>query len=312
MASKTQTKSKPKRSVAPRAKRSKKSIKRNPTQLSFPIASTAVSSEMIVQVDKIASNSNHRLYKQGKVYHARVTHDPNVLGGAQSIDVYVLNDTWFLANAWKFAKRTFMAATKEERESLAPEQRAKWYDFRIDDGIPSAASARVINMAPNGAGQALSQGEYDYSRLEDSAGQMRTFTLGLANPATNYNILQEYNNTFNEQKGPNIAVGTPAYGDLPNMVKSTQELLDLQEDGDLPPYDAAGVQDDRMWVKVGCIGAGAYTASTSSQNLSTAVFKAPLGMVRLRFNNGTFSDTSDNMHVVLTAGDYRGLKADPI
>ncbi len=94
------------------------------------------------------------------------------------------------------------------------------------------------------------------------------------------------------------------------MVKSTQEFLDLQEDGNLPPYDAAGVQNNSMWVKVGTISSGAYTASTSSTLTKTNVFKAPLGMIRLRFQNGTFSDSSDSLHVIASAGNYRGLKAE--
>lgn len=284
---------------------------RNPVQSVFPIAAgTASSSEMIVQIDKLASNSNHRLYRQGRVYHAQVAYDANTLGGAQAVDVYVLADTWFLANAWKMAQRTFNLATKEERESLAKENMARWYDFRVKDGVTGASTARVIHMAPSGVGQALSQGEYDYSRVQDSLGNMRDFTLGLAVPTASYNILEEYGNTFNEQESPDTPVTVSPYPDLPNLVKSTQEFLDLQEDGSLPPYDAAGIQDNSMWVKVGTISAGAYTSSTSSTLTKTNVFKAPLGMIRLRFSNGTFSDSSDSLQVIASTGGYRGLKAD--
>ncbi len=293
-----------------RASRAKK-MSRDSTQLIYPIASTSgSSSEMIVQVDKLASNSNHRLYRQGRVYHCKVGHDVNTLGGAQSIDVYALADTWFLTNAWKMAKKTFNLATKEERESLASLNKAKWYDFRIDDGLSGASNARVIQMAPNGTGQALSQGEYDYSRVQDVTNNMRTFTLGIGNPTSNYNILEEYGNTFNEQEDPTTPSSASPYPDLPNLVKSTQEFLDLQEDGNLPPYDATGVQSNSMWVKVGSISAGAYTSTTSGNLATTAIFKAPLGMVRLRFNNGTFSDSSDSLHVIASAGDYRGIKAE--
>lgn len=299
------------KSRTPKRGKSKQMKKRNPTQLIYPIAAaTGSSSEMIVQIDKLASNSNHRLYRQGRVYHAKVGYDANTLGGAQAVDVYVLADTWFLSNAYKMAQRTFNLATKEERESLAPENKARWYDFRIKDGVTGASRARVIHMAPSGVGQALSQGEYDYSRVQDQAGNMRDFTLGTAIPTSSYNILQEYGNTFNEQEDPTVPVTTSPYPDLPNMVKSTQEYLDLQEDGSLPPYDAAGVQDNQMWVKVGTISAGAYTSSTSSTLTTTNVFKAPLGMIRLRFSNGTFSDASDALHVIASAGNYRGLKAE--
>lgn len=258
--------------------------------------------DVVVEGSHMLSIANHRLYRQGRQYQLKIDVDPGSMGGSMSsIEVYALVPTWWLHRAWKMAKQTWLDATKLERSALKTQQMARWHDFRISSGLSSTSN--VAQMAQSGVLFNLPGGEYTYSQVETTGGAMKFFSLGTAN-TLNYNIIEEYSDSFNESQNPTTVITQGPYDDLPNQVKSSQEYQDLQEKGDLPPY-AADTLPQAVWVKVKELSQTLGLSNT----LSTGYFTAPLGMVRLRTIGGGFTATSTGLSIEAKPGSYSGVDA---
>lgn len=277
-----------------------KSKRVTPTQLILPQRLNSMT-DMVIPVDRCLSNMNHRLYPQGRVYNVKVDM-PTSSGNAHK--VYALVDTWFLRAAYKYARRTYNLAVKDELESLDESQVAKWRDFRITSPLPINGS-RCTTML-NGAATMhdVPIGEYKLSEVEDTAGIMKRFGLSPDGP-TNYNILTQYSRTFNESQSPSTVTLDSAYGDLPNMVKSFAQVEDLQEDGDFPPYDANGLLETATWVQVGTLDNNVGSAKGIT---STGYFPAPLGMVRI-ISASPPADSGVGVTITAQKGGYKGVNS---
>ena len=288
-----------KKTQKPRSK-SGKNKRVTPTQLVLPQRFNSIT-DMVIPVDRCLSNMNHRLYPQGRIYNVKVDM-PTSSGNAHK--VYALVDTWFLRAAYKYARRTYNLAVKEELESLDASQVAKWRDFRITSPLPINAN-RCVTMANSASTLTdVPVGEYSLSEVEDTAGLMKRFGLSADGPTT-YNILTQYSRTFNESQSPSTVTVDSAYGDLPNMVKSFAQVEDLQEDGDLPPYDANGLMEGATWVQVGTLDNNVGDAKGIT---STGYFPAPLGMVRI-ISASLPSDTGVAVTITAQRGEYKGVKS---
>lgn len=258
--------------------------------------------DVVVEGSHMLSVANHRLYRQGRQYELKVDIDVGGAGGSMSaVEVFALVPTWWLHRAWKMAKANYMKATKLERDALKPVQRAKWDDFRVLPGLTSTST--VAQRDASGVLFDLNNGEYTYSRIENDAGVMKQFTLGAAS-ATKYNIIGEYSDSFNVSQSPTTVISDGPYDDLPNQVKSDQEYQDLQEFGDLPPYDAENLPTS-VWVKVVELS----QQLGASNRLSTGWFSAPLGMVRLRAIGGAYLNTNTGTTLEAKEGTYNGVHA---
>jgi hypothetical protein len=80
---------------------------------------------------------------------------------------------------------------------------------------------------------------------------------------------------------------------------------DLQTKGNLPPYDATGVNAGEPWVRVGTLSAGA------SSKLSTGFFNAPCGFVIIT-QGGGFENAivqEEFLSWTVKSGDYKGVHA---
>jgi hypothetical protein len=239
---------------------------------------------------------NHRLYRQSRVYECKVSIDANV-ADATTVDVYALADTWYLKGALKLAKSAWDEAMSEEMMANNG-NKARWSDFRIEDGIAGAGSGTVeqfdqVTLNPT----SFTAGEFYTSVVEDQAGVTRTFTLGTAG-ASNYNIIDEYDAQPGTSSDPTVPSTGPYSGLLPNL--STVNAASLSDDGNLPPYNNTGY-GNAIWVKVGTI----HLAS-GRQKLSTGFFKAPLGFVVLR---GVGWLDAPDIQVEVKSGDYKGVSA---
>ncbi len=85
----------------------------------------ALANTRYVDVSRLLSQANHRLYRQGRMYMCRVGfHSPaDDLG----ITVSALPNTWMTRKAWVAGLK---AARKAERDS-GVSKRGRWNDFRI-------------------------------------------------------------------------------------------------------------------------------------------------------------------------------------
>lgn len=280
----------------------RKSKKMSHTQRKLNLRFVDGVSDVVVEGSHMLSVANHRLYRQGRQYELKVDIDAGGAGGSMSaIEVFALVPTWWLHRAWKMAKANYMKATKLERDALKPIQQAKWDDFRVLPGLTSTSNVAQRNAA--GILSDLPTGEYEYSRIENTAGVMKFFTLG-SSSATHYNIIEEYSDSFNESQSPTTTITQGPYDDLPNQVKSDQEFQDLQARGDIPPY-AQDTLPTHVWVKI----AELSQQLGQSNRLSTGWFTAPLGMVRIRSIGGAYLNTNTGTTLEAKAGTYNGVHA---
>ena len=195
---------------------------------------------------------------------------------------------------------------RNERENLTKGARARWFDFRIDSGLPTATVPRLYPATDGNPRTspppAVTAGEFDDSIVEDAAGGTRSFSWTVGTSATVYNVMTEYNLAGNTDSSPTTPTGAGPYDDL-EADASAVEMQALQERGNLPPYSATGFPS--IWVKVATLTVGA----NGNQKISTGFFDAPCGLVYLSATGTNFDDLNNGISLTVQAGDYKGVKA---
>ncbi|MDB4304151.1 hypothetical protein N9934_05125, partial [Desulfosarcina sp.] len=251
---------------------SRKKMKRYPVQRHISVVSPSPApANSYVDVPAVLSQTNHRLYRQGRVYECSVTIDSNVADNT-SVDVYALADSWMVQKAWQMAKSVYDMAMVEEKEMLNG-RIARWNDFRVLNGLSGFGGLNAVNFLKRTlASTPLTVGEFETSIVKDQAGTVKAFSWGDPN-STTYSIIEEYDASGNTDVDPtNPATG--AYnGLLPNLDATAAESL--QADGNNPPYDANDI-GQAIWVKVGTLH-----LSAGRQRLSTGFFPAPCGIIAM-------------------------------
>jgi len=280
---------------------SKKGKSRTPTQRMISVAQVAGPPAVDVQIDvaKILSQTNHRLYRQSRVYDVSLTIDSNVADGT-TVDVYALADTWMVHNALQLAKTAWDESNAEELKMLNGKI-ARWNDFRVNSGVTGVGGTDASNFLKGTlAATPFTAGEFAVSRVVDQAGTTKSFTWG--NPsASQYSIIEEYDASGNTSKDPEIPASGPYDQLLPGL--DADAAVALQGVGDQPPYDRTDI-GQAIWVKVGTLH-----LSAGRQRLSTGFFPAPCGLVVLR---GVGWLTDPDIQVECKAGDYKGVRSYPM
>jgi len=253
---------------------------------------------------RLLSQINHRLYRYGKRYTQKVDVDPSYVTPGSTIDVWALMDTWFVQKAYEEASTVFHRAYTDERENLTKEARARWFDFRIQNGITAATDLyNVVDGNPSTPTSALIvNGEFNDSIVEDSAGVTRFFTWSGATVGSLYSVIAEYDLAGNTNPAPNVSTGAGPYDDL-EADASAVEMAALQERGNLPPYDANNLPS--VWVKVATLTVG----PGGNQKLSTGYFDSPCGLVYIKTTGQTIDSLNNGLSVTVQSGDYKGVKA---
>ncbi len=266
------------------------------TQLQIPIGSVTPSSTLKeLEIPRVLSGVNHRLYRQHGVYRAKL--DLLTAGPVQEIKVYALSNTWYVKRAIQMAKQVHDKAMEEER---AMGQQARWYDFRI---TPNQAGhddmVQAISLTPGAAPTLVTHpGEWNYSTIEDAAGTSKAFVLPAGGSTTGYNIFQEYDRTANTERDPVFALSTGGYDGVDASVEG-ENLVSLTEKGNQPPYNGQDLLAD-VFVQVGSL----YRDGSGSQRLSTGFFDAPLGQVWIQY---PAADANLILNLECKSGKYKGV-----
>ncbi len=287
-----------------------------------------------IQVDRCLNNVNRRLYRQHKVYRCKVSLSninelvtPSPTLGP--VNVFALRNTWMTRKAIGLAKDIYDEAVKEERAVVGT---SRWHDFRIQTQANGFSSPNMFPLGLTATGKkilsegTIADGEYELSAVEttDAAGapQSKIFTLLSASSPTQYSVFEEY-----QKMGPTTSE-TPLFVSQGGYDRATgdsfedENVQDLLNKGNLPPYDAGSLRltdtDGGMFVKVGQIGRTA-TDNTGSLRLSTDYFDAPLGLIvvtnaPLAFGalDANIPLDSPSIEVEVAAGDYKGVMAHDI
>lgn len=256
----------------------------------------------IVEAGRFLSESNHRLYRQSRVYKAKINAiEPPTSG--RTVSVYVLRDTWMLQKSYQMAKDAFDKNMSEERDGISTTNEARWQDFRIDLSPTSTITATAltplaVNNTNFNGGTALSNGEFVNTLTYDESGTGKRF--GLYSASSVWGIMQEYDKTADVDSTPSNGVSgsdTNAYGGLDN--DNQQSARDhLQSAGNAPPYDPNDLGGSYMFRKVATLGG----TSDGNAKMTTGFFDAPLGAIYI-----VSQGWNQDLELEVATGDYKGV-----
>ena len=269
-----------------------------PAQRKLQLARSASSTSTftICDVGEVLSKMNRRLYRQGRNYRCKVELVDDI--EQQSFSVYVLADTWVNHLAWKKAFEVYMNATKEEREMLGPRV-ARWNDFRVRHGLSISGGVPDYNPLTTdytGTATQLTAGEFDYSSVELETGD-RDFSWG-PGTSTQFGMLTELQKLFNTDESPvTVEVNAP-YDNIDGDQMSLNDYVELQDEGNQPPYDADLFPNP--WVRIDVLRSNLANGGKTVSDW----FNAPCGLILISTGAGT-----KNVELTVAAGDYKGVMA---
>lgn len=296
------------------------------TQRRFAVAqnTSPASGNSIIQIDKCLQIVNRRIYRQHKVYRARVELDSAAVpqGTPSRVQIYALKNSWANRKAFALAKEMYDTAVSEERAAVG---NARWHDFRIGTRglFPSTAGVFPVTTLQDGTRTVvdLGNGEYENSRVisTTTAGnqQAKGFILGPTSFFDDYSVFLEFANM-----GPRVptdpgAVSPGGYERATGTDFEDGNVQDLLDNGNFPPYDTTGNQSvlsGGPLVKVGELFHNPQGASV----LRTDYFDAPLGIIVAVGYNGLIdtpedaTQVRDLITVTVKDGDYKGVAAEDI
>lgn len=248
-----------------------------------------------VQVDRLLSATQHKLYRQHMTYTCKLNLMTNS-SAVDEIEVYTLMPSWYVMGSIKAAKRIHDQVMKEERSEAG---QARWYDFRIEQDLFQTEELEAAGLAQDGSATyvGVTGGEYLYSQIQDANGNNKTFAIRQASSTARYNIFEEYDAMGNVSADPE----TPASGGYDDAMAEmeTANIDDLLTRGNLPPYNPNTW--DAVWIKVGSL----YQSSAGNSRLTTGFFEAPLGLIYLP----GYVCTSNILQLEVASGNYKGVKA---
>lgn len=261
----------------------------------------------VVQVDRLLSQVNHQLFRQSRLYEAKIDLEVGVDNGIK-VDVFALVNTWWLRKAYKMAYDKFMENSAEER-AAANGKLARWHDFRVYNGLPgtgptafAATDAAAWNDPTALMGKFDADQEYHYTELHDAAGVQYNLSFSGAPPGNYYNIIDEYDNAASTDDSPSQVQGQVPYDGLEDTIDD-DAMAHITGDGNSPPYNKTNLEN-HVWVKIATL----TTNSTGQQKLSTGYFTAPAGLIAIK-SSVPLSTTEDALTLCVKPGNYKGVSA---
>jgi len=289
-----------------------------------------------IQLDRCLNNVNRRLYRQHKVYRAKVglSNSNQLITSSATlapIQVYALRNNWMTRKAISLAKDIYDQAVKEERAVVGT---SRWHDFRINTQANGWSGATMYPLGLTASGKHLitegssADGEYEVSAVEttDAAGLAvsQTFDLEDTSTVNTYSIWDEYQKMGPTTSESPLFVSQGGYDRATGDSFEDENVQDLLNKGNLPPYDAGSLRLQGLFggpfVKVGEIGRTA-TDDTGTLRLSTDYFDAPLGLIictnaPLAYGSeGSINEIpleQQSLEVECQVGDYKGVMAHDI
>lgn len=280
-----------------------------PVQRVVNLATASAGTTYNLDVGRVLSNVNHRLYRQGKTYQVKIDIEnrANAGTGPAQYEVWALVDTWYVQKAWQLARATYLAATADERAVMSKQKIARWEDFRVTHGV-SGTDVLPYRYSEALAGAVDTTGEYSTSEITLADGStQRTFTWGSTPSAAEFAILQEYDKQGNTDFAPSTIDADNPYAGTDTGVHELQ-MDDLAGRGNAPPYQAAGFSDN-VWIRIAVLdnSGDANPASSTTSRMSTGFFNAPCGLVVIK--PSISHQLTADLRMTVKAGDYKGVAA---
>lgn len=259
----------------------------------------------MIDVPMCLSETNHRLYRQSRVYRAKISSLESIPANGYEYNVYVLRDTWMMQKAYQLAKDAFDKNMTEERADVSPTNMARWQDFRISlNPKPSGVvlTSPMIRQNNTFGGTTLGTGEFELSKVYKEDGTSMTF--GFYADATQWSIVDQYDRTADVNPSPaNTVSGSDInpYGELDDDNHAAARN-DLQELGNRPPYNQDSLDGDKLFRRVATLSA----TSDGTSKTTTGFFDAPLGLILIEVR-GPGGANHYQLEVEVQSGDYKGI-----
>lgn len=229
------------------------------------------------------STTNHRLYRQGRVYHADVIATNTFAAGAP-ITVETIAPTWMNQKAWQLAFKKWRESTEHERGNGV--RAGRWNDFRIYMEASHAGTPAITN------------GEYQYTTAHDTgaASGSRQFQMFGNSSASRWGVLAEYDALRDtDTDTPPAGSGTMPYGTLLAELDN-QQADQIQEEGDDPPYNSQTLAPTKQVFHL--------QSPIGSNYYRTGMMQIPCGLIKVTNTGGGL------VQVKLKAGKYKGVQAE--
>lgn len=311
-----------------RKSRAKRPMMIDSTERTLPVVNSVASKTgYTIQVDKLLSQQNSKMYRQGMSYHARVKVAYLNGVGSQNAQyrIWTLRKDHRTIGALRMARSIYNQAMKDELE-IRPEVKSPWTDFKIKvvDGetvtwAPMEQDALLLNtkVAGGDAAGVTAYGisdSYDFSEITANDGDQRKFALitdTSGYPDTAWNVFKEYVDFLTNRADPDSASENAAYGDASPVLT---EMAELADKGDEPPYSWA----NKILETIGSeypqdqlamfVHRGTISQDDSPSNFQSLTVEAPLGLIFVECTSN-MSTSYPELIVECLAGDYKGVKA---
>lgn len=277
----------------------------NSTQLTFRVQATVpagVGNHAYIDLAGLLSAQNKRLYRQGMVYHARVsTTNFNAAGGV-SRDIAVLHNSWRIRKAWAQAKKAFDMSNADERAAGA--RRGRWNDFKVFyEDTHNAGNT----FGPTTA----SDGEWNYTvaNAATTSAQYQFHMLGAGSGGSpgRFGILREYDEMRDQDTDTPAAAGNLIPFSVLHAGLSNNQGDLIQEEGDLPPYGAADLERETPEV---IYRLGVPNTPDNLVQSTQGFIPIPCGLIKLETSSLSGDDLQYELRIDFKAGSYKGVHAE--
>lgn len=288
----------------------------------------------VVQVNKLLSVLNNRLYRQGMNYDVSFSLLDPLSDEQERFKFYTLPNNWFVRGAISHAFRQYRAAMQPEL-LITGGKTSKWHDFVIDHQDPDGSRGIMYPSIFDGDSFAAQTAglSSDLSKVTNAAGTENQFHIGGA-LTNSFSILEEYALHLMSRRADDSAESGPQ--SYEGLQTGGTDIDHLMEQGDVPPYDedfsfwhgGADADTDFCMVYQDCLYVGATrtihdpdgsttsdvdTVVASGSRVQTRTFTAPLGLVWVESASNIHSGTTTpNFAMHVKAGNYKGVSAQPI
>ncbi len=271
-----------------------------------------------VDIAKMLSAYNQRLYRQGMTYLVRV--ESSQMSGSSTSDppdvgdyniVLSLPNNWQVRKAWakafKMYRKQISAIVGRSGEL---DTKARWNDFKIGfehgttwadyKGVPGNGAS----VEPTAAAFAYGDGEWDKSFITDLVADTRKTCnmFGVEDTGTEYGLLAMYNTEPGTiGPDPNILTTPDPYmewvtdDDPPGTV-----IQDYATQGNEPPYNPEQLQ---------VVATQNYCSLNGLQPVSTPWIEAPCGLLKI-VTPSSMATNYLTFHVA--PGNYKGVCAESL
>jgi hypothetical protein len=257
-----------------------------------------------IQIDRLLSGVNHRLYRQGMCY--RVTIRANGIGvDPNKLEIFTIQNTWMFRKAYAMARAMYNKSQADEKAAgIKP---SRWLDFRVkpsDVGVGNQ-NCTAVRFSRSGTTSACGNDEYQMSSVHLKNDTEREFHVEGASTSSSWGIIAEYDRQADtETEDGSIAPAALPYYDLFDDLQY-QEAGTMIADANDPPYDADRLKSDQVWVKQGVL-----QATSGGSYRDTVTVDAPLGLILVRnVAVDHLLQSGYKLDVECHPGDYKGVHA---